>query len=330
MNMLAIFFFGREVEDIIGRAEFFRFYVAAIVAAGLAWLTSAQLFTPLQAGSLSLVGAPAHVKLGAASAAVTITDDDSVSLAIADQTFSEADGTVNAGVVTLTGTSDRAVSVSYATLAGTAVAGRDFAAASGTLTFAAGEASGATKTGLVVILNDNVAEQTETFQVSISGATGGATVAAAGGLAAVTITDDDVPTITLLPTARLESAGATDAVQASLSGPSDRDVTVVATLTAGSALAGSDYVAAGPFTLFWAAGTSGPRSAVVTIVDDAVREGTETFSVALSGATGGATAAAGSASVTVTDDDAALVFAQSVAATEGPASTVNLMIVIAD
>jgi membrane associated rhomboid family serine protease len=61
MNMLAIFFFGREVEDIIGRAEFFRFYVAAIVAAGLAWLTSAQLFTPLQAGSLSLVGASGAV-----------------------------------------------------------------------------------------------------------------------------------------------------------------------------------------------------------------------------------------------------------------------------
>ena len=59
---------------------------------------------------------------------------------------------------------------------------------------------------------------------------------------------------------------------------------------------------------------------------DVVREGTESLLVALSGAT----AAAGSASVTVTDDDAALVFAQSVAATEGPASTVNLMIVIAD
>ena len=48
-----------------------------------------------------------------------------------------------------------------------------------------------------------------------------------------------------------------------------------------------------------------------------VREGNESLLVALSGAT----AAAGSASVTVTDDDAA---------TEGPASTVNLMIVIAD
>lgn len=61
MNMLAIFFFGREVEDILGRREFFRFYGAAIVIAGLAWVTSVQLFTPLQADHLWLVGASGAV-----------------------------------------------------------------------------------------------------------------------------------------------------------------------------------------------------------------------------------------------------------------------------
>jgi membrane associated rhomboid family serine protease len=61
MNMLAIFFFGREVEDILGRAEFVRFYVAAIVVAGLAWVVSVQLFTPLDAPHRWLVGASGAV-----------------------------------------------------------------------------------------------------------------------------------------------------------------------------------------------------------------------------------------------------------------------------
>ena len=43
-NMLMLWFFGREVEEIMGRGEFFRFYFTAIVLAGLAWLASVQLF----------------------------------------------------------------------------------------------------------------------------------------------------------------------------------------------------------------------------------------------------------------------------------------------
>jgi len=60
-NMLALWFFGREVEEILGRAEFFRFYVTAIVLAGLAWLVSVQVGHPLQAARFSLVGASGAV-----------------------------------------------------------------------------------------------------------------------------------------------------------------------------------------------------------------------------------------------------------------------------
>ncbi len=42
-NMLALFFFGRPVEAITGKAEFFRFYCTAIVVAGLAWVVSGQI-----------------------------------------------------------------------------------------------------------------------------------------------------------------------------------------------------------------------------------------------------------------------------------------------
>jgi membrane associated rhomboid family serine protease len=60
-NMLALWFFGREVEEIMGRAEFFRFYMTAIVLAGLAWLVSVQVGQPLQAPRMFLVGASGAV-----------------------------------------------------------------------------------------------------------------------------------------------------------------------------------------------------------------------------------------------------------------------------
>ncbi len=39
-NMLVLFFFGRAIEQLLGRAEFYRFYLTSIVIAGLAWLLS--------------------------------------------------------------------------------------------------------------------------------------------------------------------------------------------------------------------------------------------------------------------------------------------------
>jgi len=41
-NMLTLWFFGREVEGVMGRAEFLRFYLVSIVIAGLAWVAAAQ------------------------------------------------------------------------------------------------------------------------------------------------------------------------------------------------------------------------------------------------------------------------------------------------
>jgi membrane associated rhomboid family serine protease len=60
-NMLALWFFGREVEEIMGRAEFFRFYMTAIVLSGIAWLVSVQVGQPLQAPRMFLVGASGAV-----------------------------------------------------------------------------------------------------------------------------------------------------------------------------------------------------------------------------------------------------------------------------
>lgn len=75
-----------------------------------------------------------------------------------------------------------ALSVSYASVNGTAAAPGDFAAVSGTLTFRSWETS---KTIAIPIIQDNVSEGAESFSVALSSPTGGATIST--GSASVTI-----------------------------------------------------------------------------------------------------------------------------------------------
>lgn len=70
--------------------------------------------------------------------------------------------------VNLSAASSDAVTVKYATADGTATAGEDYVATSGTVTFAAGETS---KTIAVTVLGDNVAEGVETFRLLLSSPT---------------------------------------------------------------------------------------------------------------------------------------------------------------
>jgi membrane associated rhomboid family serine protease len=61
-NMLAVFFFGRAVEQVLGRAEFYRFYFSSIVIAGLAWVVSVNFFSGgMPPGRTYLIGASGGV-----------------------------------------------------------------------------------------------------------------------------------------------------------------------------------------------------------------------------------------------------------------------------
>jgi hypothetical protein len=108
-----------------------------------------------------------------------------VVLAVADVSVLEGDrGFSNAAVaVTLSNGSSQAITVSYRTANGTAVANSDYTAASGTLTFQPGETS---RTISVSIKGDRKREPDETFSVQLSNAVG-ATI----GVATVTIPNDD-------------------------------------------------------------------------------------------------------------------------------------------
>jgi len=89
--------------------------------------------------------------------------------------------------VTRTGDVGNIVTVDYATTNGTATAGHNYTETKGTLSFAAGEL---TKTLVVQILNNGIAEKDKQFKVVLSNPTGGMALGAAGNITAtVTVCD---------------------------------------------------------------------------------------------------------------------------------------------
>jgi hypothetical protein len=48
-NMVTLWFFGREIEAVLGRAEFIRFYCASIIFAGLGWVVVERFSHPTMA-----------------------------------------------------------------------------------------------------------------------------------------------------------------------------------------------------------------------------------------------------------------------------------------
>jgi trimeric autotransporter adhesin len=81
------------------------------------------------------------------------------------------------------------VTVDFATQNGTAIAGSDYTATSGTLTFPAGSPHGSQQTINVPLINDTVPEVAETFLVNLSNPSGG--ILGTIPSHTVTITDDD-------------------------------------------------------------------------------------------------------------------------------------------
>ena len=124
-------------------------------------------------------------------------------LSVADARVREGPDAALAFAVRLDRAASGAVTVDYATADGTATAGEDYTATSGTLTFAAGERE---KTVSVTVLDDAHDEGEETFDLTLSNASG-AYIAANAATATGTIENADP-----LPKAWLSRFGRTSAV----------------------------------------------------------------------------------------------------------------------
>ena len=140
----------------------------------------------------------------ATSAAITVVS--APTLRVNDVSVTEGHAGTRQATFTVTlapANPTQAVTVNYATANGSATAGSDYGAVSGTLTFAP---SVTTQTFTVNVLGDTAIEPTETFLVNLSGATN-ATVGDAQGVGTIT-NDDAPPPPTITPNVTTVSPGA--------------------------------------------------------------------------------------------------------------------------
>ncbi|WP_294771918.1 retention module-containing protein, partial [uncultured Rhodoferax sp.] len=246
------------------------------------------------------------VNVGGASGTGTIVDNDSAPVFNMGSDFivDEAAGTITF-TVTKTGSTNLASTVSFTTVDGSATAGSDYTATSGTLTFAAGETS---KTITVPITNDSVFEGAESFSVQISSPTN-ATIGDNSQLATIVddgrtlpgggTANDDRPTLSIGSNVVIDEAAGTVTFTVTKSGSTNLPVTVDFATANGTATAGSDYTATSG-TLSFAAGET-TKTITVSITNDTAYEISENFTVSISNpsnATLGTTTATG----TIVDD----------------------------
>ena len=234
---------------------------------------------------------------------VTIVDDDiSVSIQAAttvDEAAGPATLTVSAGELVA-----QNVVVTYMTVAdGNATADADFDSTTATTTILAGTTSAV---ATVAIINDTDDELDETFSVKLVSATN-ATIAPAASSSTVTITDDDVPVVSIEAATAVDEGAGPATLSVTADRPVAQDVVVTyMTVADGNATANVDFTSTTATTTI-AAGTTS-TTATVAIESDTIDELNETFSVKLVSATNATIdPAASSSTVTITDDDVPVV-----------------------
>ncbi|HEV7459709.1 MAG TPA: Calx-beta domain-containing protein [Solirubrobacteraceae bacterium] len=267
-------------------------YTAASGTATIAEGTSTAVI-PIQivGDTLSEGNETFTVKLSNASGSNTITDDTATgtiidddplpSLRVNDVSVTEGNtGTRNATfTVTQSAPAGRDVTVHYGTSDGSAKAPADYMPVSGTLTIPAGSTS---RTVTVPVRGDTIDENTETFNLNLSSASG-ASIADSRGVG--TIRDDDGAPRMTVDDGRVREGdrGLTRMLfVVRLSQVSGKTITVRYATERRSAISGSDYQGtSGTLTIPAGAATG---VVAVNVIGDTRPEADENFNLRLSGA----------------------------------------------
>jgi hypothetical protein len=151
-------------------------------------------------------------------------------------------------------------------------------------------------------LADTEVENAETFSFTLANPTNGAVL----GTASHTITINNVAIAQVLQFSSATATVAENAGSVTLTvqrtGSTTGAASVSFATTNGTATAGTDYTAVSGGTISFADGASS-GTATITILDDAVAESSENFTVTLSSPVGASLGATSVATVTITDDD---------------------------
>ena len=256
---------------------------------------------PTEAFTMELSNAQNATLLNAVGTSTIVDDDgtgqpsDLPALSINDVTVSEGGGSA-VFRVTLSGQTTATVSVAYGTSNGTASAGSDYTARHGNLVFLPGQRE---QMIAVTVNDDTLPEGNETFMMSLTNPQNATLLNGAG---TATIVDDDGAGLPLLSIhgVTVSEGGGSAVFKVSMNKRSADVVTVAYATSDGTATARSDYTATSGALTFEPGRTR--HALAVPVLDDTEVEGTETFSVRLSGARN-ATLGSPEATGTIRDDD---------------------------
>jgi len=252
---------------------------------------------------LELSGPSANATLAHNIATATIIDNDAPTgtpvVSINDFVIDEAAKTASF-VITLDRPGTSTVVMKYATQNGTALAGSDYVATSGTLSFAPGETA---KTVFVTLLNDSLAETSEAFNLVLSNLSA---ATSADPVGTAIIYENDAPKVaSSIISADNITVSEGDAFAdfiVRLDAPNTGTVTVNYSTFSETASKSSDVVGL-TGTLTFAAGETA-KTVRMALVNDTAVEGTESFGLELSGPSANATLAHNIATATIIDNDA--------------------------
>ena len=214
------------------------------------------------------------------TADLVINDDDDPFVSMENVTLNESDGTATF-TVSLDAAPAEDVTVVYASSSGTAAQNADFTATTGTLTISAGAETGTIE---VPVLTDTENEQTETATLTLT-SPNNAEIEDDTTYAELVILDDDEPTLTIANETVSEN-NSTGTFTVTLDKTAAADVTVVYNIADGSsngAIDGTDYTAVTDTLTITAGATSGEIE--VPVILDSTDEVDETATLTLSSAT---------------------------------------------
>ncbi|MEC6988274.1 MAG: Calx-beta domain-containing protein, partial [Actinomycetota bacterium] len=231
------------------------------------------------------------------NATVTITDDDTATLTIADRTVNEGDN------VTLTLSLSSAPALPWevvvSTVDGSATAGEDYTSFSETVSFGFGVTS---KTISIASIEDSLAEDNETFVVRLDNSSVSSVNITDN--ATVTIIDDEArPEVTLTPSASTLSEGVGALTLTATQSQVSAANTVVSLSFSGNATLSDDYSVSENITIV---GGSLSGNVTLSLVDDNMTEASEAIVVDIASVSGGNGASENGtqrASITLTDND---------------------------
>jgi gliding motility-associated-like protein/uncharacterized repeat protein (TIGR01451 family) len=279
--------------------------------------------------SISEVVGLSSVTIETAEISTTITDNDEMHVVLSGPA-TIAEGALASYTVTLVGavggSIQEGLSVDYKTVDGSAMAGADYTSSNGQLIFAAGSATGATKSFTVETINDKLGEPDEIYTVLLTNLTGNA--ALGESKVETLIKDVNAPTITLSNASAIE--GSPMAFPFALSNPNSADLTLIYQLINGTA-DNSDYKGSEVTVLIKAGETAGFLK-VPTLADDLL-ESDETFRIVykqlVSGIVGSTSS---SATGTIIDNNAALKFSKEISGIlpQQPGEILNYKLVLAN